>query len=120
VHSKFQGKVKELEGAVYDVTAGKDTFSKTTHEIAEYASCQYDDAREFQMGMVQLELELLTEPVPPAANATVVEMELWLEEPMKRNSKHIAGTQIKCMQSLSDSACKPSKIEWKLMPPGGT
>jgi hypothetical protein len=68
---------QELKGAVYDVAAGKDTFSETTRKVAEYVSRQYDDAGEFRTGMVQLELEPLVEPTAPADNATAVKMELW-------------------------------------------
>jgi hypothetical protein len=32
---------------VYDVVSGKDTFAKTTREIAEYVGREFEDAGEF-------------------------------------------------------------------------
>jgi len=62
---------------VYDVVTGKDTFAKTTREIAEYVGREFDDAGEFRTGMVAMRLPDLTEPVAPADNAGVVAVELW-------------------------------------------
>ena len=50
----FQGKCADLKSAVYDVTAGRDTFTKTARDIAEYVGREYDDAGEFRTGMVNL------------------------------------------------------------------
>jgi hypothetical protein len=49
--SKFEGKCSELKASIYDVVTGKDTFAKTTREIAKYVGHEFDDAGEFQMGM---------------------------------------------------------------------
>jgi hypothetical protein len=35
---KFEGKCEAIKNSTYDVVAGKDTFLKTTREIAEYVS----------------------------------------------------------------------------------
>jgi hypothetical protein len=43
----------------------------------EYVSCQYNDASKFRIRMEQLEFTPHTEPMPPAANASVVNLELW-------------------------------------------
>jgi hypothetical protein len=58
----FQGKIAELKTAMYDVGFYKDTFTKTTREIAEYITSQYDNAAEFRIGMERLELTQLVEP----------------------------------------------------------
>jgi hypothetical protein len=63
----FQGKIPELKGTIYAIAVGKDTFTKMTQKIAEYVTCQFNDASEFRMGMEQLELEPLAEPMPPNA-----------------------------------------------------
>jgi hypothetical protein len=75
--STFQGKIVELKNAVYDVGFDKDTFTKTTQDIAEYMASQYNDAAEFRIGMERLELAQLAEPTLPGANATPVELKLW-------------------------------------------
>lgn len=43
---KFERKCAELKMPMYDVVTGKDTFAKTTREIAEYIGCKFDDAVE--------------------------------------------------------------------------
>ncbi len=43
----FTGKSDQLKHLVYDVVTGKETFLKTTREIAEYVSREYDDTEEF-------------------------------------------------------------------------
>ena len=45
--AKFEGKCTEIKTSVYDVVSGKDTFMKTTREIAEYVGREFDDAGEF-------------------------------------------------------------------------
>ena len=35
---RFEGKCEDLKTSVYDVVSGKDTFVKTTREIAEYVT----------------------------------------------------------------------------------
>ena len=45
--TKFEGKCAEIKTSVYDVVSGKDTFAKTTREIAEYVSHEFDDEGEF-------------------------------------------------------------------------
>jgi len=44
---KFEGKCTEIKNSVYDVISAKDTFAKTTREIAEYVGREFDDAGEF-------------------------------------------------------------------------
>ena len=61
---------------MYDVVSGKDTFAKTTREIAEYVGCEFDDAGECQTGMVEMRLMPLTKPVVPT-NDDQIEFELW-------------------------------------------
>jgi hypothetical protein len=75
--STFQGKIAELKNTVYDVGFDKDTFTKTTRDIAEYMASQYDDTAEFRIGMERLELTQLAEPTLPGANATPVKLKLW-------------------------------------------
>ena len=76
--SKFEGKCAELKSSVYDVVSGKDTFAKTTREIAEYAGKEFDDASEFQTGMVEMTLPTLVKPAPPAAmDTSQISFELW-------------------------------------------
>jgi hypothetical protein len=74
---KFEGKCANLKNSVYDVVTGKDTFAKTTREIAEYVGREFDDAGEFRTGMVEMQLRPLDEPVPPANPNQMVEFELW-------------------------------------------
>jgi hypothetical protein len=75
--SMFQGKIVELKNAVYNVGIDKDTFAKTTQEVAEYVTSQYNDAAEFRIGMEKLELTQLAKPMLPGANAMSVKMKLW-------------------------------------------
>ena len=74
--AKFEGKCSEIKNSVYDVVSGKDTFAKTTREIAEYVGREFDDAGEFRTGMVEMRLPPLTEPPPPAVD-TPINFELW-------------------------------------------
>ena len=61
---------------MYDVVSGKDTFVKTTREIAEYVGREFDDAGEFQTRMVEMRLMPLTEPAVPT-NDDQIRFELW-------------------------------------------
>ena len=61
---------------MYNVVSGKDTFAKTTREIAEYVGCKFDDAGEFRTGMVEMRLTPLTEPAPPTDD-NQIRFELW-------------------------------------------
>ncbi len=45
---KFKGKCANLKESMYNVVTGKDTFAKTTCEIAEYVGREFDDAGEFR------------------------------------------------------------------------
>ena len=74
--TKFEGKCTKIKNSIYDVVSGKDTFVKTTEEIAKYAGCEFDDAGEFRTGMVEMRLPPLTEP-PPAADDTAINFKLW-------------------------------------------
>jgi hypothetical protein len=94
---------------VYDVVSGKDTFAKTTREIAEYVGREFDDAREFRTGMVEMRLTALVEPAPPEDN-TPMNFELWkmphriFEKQTKarhRNSSRVFALVIgQCLQAL--------------------
>ena len=57
--------------------AGKDTFLKTTWEIAEYVGREFDDAGEFRTGMVELALPALVAPTCPANANNAFEVEIW-------------------------------------------
>jgi hypothetical protein len=74
--TKFEGKCADLKASVYDVLSGKDTFAKTTREIAEYVGREYDDAGEFRTGMVELRLPPLVRPAAPPDNS-LINVELW-------------------------------------------
>ena len=56
--------------------SGKDTFAKTTREIAEYVGHEFDDTGKFRTGMVEMRLTPLTEPMAPTAGDQVA-FELW-------------------------------------------
>jgi hypothetical protein len=74
--SKFEGKCADIKTSVYDVMSGKDTFAKTTQEIAEYVGREFDDAGEFRTGMVEMQLTPLVEP-PLPADKDPINFELW-------------------------------------------
>jgi hypothetical protein len=60
------------------VTAGKDTFLKTTRKIAEYVGREYTDAGEYRLAMINLKLPALVEPQLPADVATnVMTVGIW-------------------------------------------
>jgi hypothetical protein len=46
--AKFKGKCAKLKNSVYDIVSGKDTFAKTTQEIAEDIRREFNDAGEFR------------------------------------------------------------------------
>ena len=106
---KFEGKCSEIKNSIYDVVSGKDTFAKTTREIAEYVGREFDDAGEFRTGMVEMRLPPLTEPPPPAAD-TPINFELWKmarrtfekhTEARRRNSSRVYALVIgQCSQAL--------------------
>jgi hypothetical protein len=108
--SKFEGKCPELKKSVYDVVTGKDTFVKTTREIAEYVGREFDDAGEFRTGMVEMALRPLEEPAPPTDPNQVVEFELWKmarrtyekqAEARRRNSSRVYALILgQCSQAL--------------------
>jgi hypothetical protein len=75
--TKFEGKCSELKGSVYDVVSGKDSFTKTTRDITKNVGHEFNNAREFHTRMVELQLSLLIEPVPPTNVDQVVKFELW-------------------------------------------
>ena len=76
--SRFKGECEALKGSVYDVTAGKDTFLKTTHKIAEYVGrVLYNDAGEYRLAMINLSLAALVEPPLPADGAGMMIIEIW-------------------------------------------
>jgi hypothetical protein len=106
---KFEGKCSEIKSSVYDVISGKDTFAKTTREIAKYIGRKFDDAREFCTGMVEMRLPPLTEPAAPA-DSTPISFELWKmarrnfekqAEARRRNSSQVYALVIgQCSQAL--------------------
>jgi hypothetical protein len=59
------------------VTARKDTFLKTTRKIAEYVGCEYSDAGEYRLAMINLNLPALVQPQLPADEANVMTVEIW-------------------------------------------
>jgi hypothetical protein len=73
----FEGSCEDLKGSVYDVTAGKDTFLKTTQKIAEYVGSEYTNAGENCLAMINLNLPALVEPQLPADVANVMAVEIW-------------------------------------------
>jgi hypothetical protein len=91
------------------VVSGKDTFAKTTREIAEYVGREFDNAGEFRTGMVEMSLPTLVEPAPPDAN-DIISFERWkiamrtYEKKMEariRNSHRVYALLIgQCSQAL--------------------
>jgi hypothetical protein len=75
--SKFEGKCADIKSSVYDVVSGKDTFAKTTREITEYVSREFEDAGEFRTGIVEMQLTPLVEPPPLPADQDPINFELW-------------------------------------------
>jgi hypothetical protein len=110
MRSTFQGKIVELKNTVYDVGIDKDTFTKTTCEVAKYVMSQYDDTAEFRIRLDWRELAPLTKPTLPDANTTPVEMELWKlahknyekkVEVRNRNASHTYAIVLgQCSQAL--------------------
>jgi hypothetical protein len=39
--TRFEGSCDDVKASIYDVTAGKDTFLKTTRKVAEYVGREY-------------------------------------------------------------------------------
>ena len=107
---KFVGKCADIEGFVYDVVSSKDTFQKTTREIAEYVGRTYEDAAEFRTGMVDLDLPANTAPTRPADPNDAFEMKIWelkqrefmaKERSRARNSGRIVALLLgQCSQAL--------------------
>ena len=62
---RFEGKCEDLKGFVYDVqhSDATESFQKTTQEIAEYISKEYEKAGEFRTALVNLKFEELVEPI---------------------------------------------------------
>ena len=73
----FEGSCEDLKGSIYDVTAGKDTFLKTTRKIAEYVGHEYSDPGEYRLAMINLNLPALVEPQLPADVVNVMAVEIW-------------------------------------------
>jgi type II secretory pathway pseudopilin PulG len=94
---------------VYDVVTGKDTFAKTTREIAEYVGREFDDAGEFRTGMVEMSLPPIVEPAAPE-DGSPINFELWKmarrtfekqTEARRRNSSRVYALVIgQCSQAL--------------------
>ena len=107
---KFEGKCEELKDAVYDVVSGKETFTKTTRDIAEYVGRQFEEAGEFRTGMVDMQLPALMEPAAPTDTTNVVALELWKMarrtyekkvEARRRNSQRVYALVLgQCSQAL--------------------
>jgi hypothetical protein len=91
------------------VISGKDTFTKTTREIAKYVGRESDDAGEFCTGMVEMRLPALTKPATPV-DGTPINFELWKmarrtfekqTEARRRNSSRVYALIIgQCSQAL--------------------
>ena len=88
--SKFEGKCENLKKSVYAaVVAGKDTFLKTTREIAEHVRSTMTGAGDFRTGMVELMLPPLENPTDPADDAGFVAHENWNDSMMIDDSSHL-------------------------------
>jgi hypothetical protein len=74
---RFKGSCEDLKGSVYDVTAGKDTFLKTTRKIAEYVGREYTDAGEYRLAMINLNLPALVEPQLPMDITNMMAVKIW-------------------------------------------
>ena len=108
--TRFEGSCEDLNGSVYDVTAGKDTFLKTTQKIAEYVGRKYSDAGEYHLAMINLNLPALVEPQLPADAANVMAVEIWkmarrtynkkMEARDRNEQRNYALTLEKCSQAL--------------------
>jgi hypothetical protein len=70
--------------------AGKDTFLKTTREIAEYVGRTFDDAGEFRTGLVEMSLPELIEPAEPSKEASFGQVEKW-KIAIKRHENQVAN-----------------------------
>jgi hypothetical protein len=74
---RLEGSCEDLKESVYDVTTGKDTFLKTTRKIAEYVGCEYTDAGEYRLAMINLNLPALVEPQLPTDVTNMMAVEIW-------------------------------------------
>jgi uncharacterized membrane protein YgcG len=89
--------------------SGKDTFAKTTREIAEYVGRDFDDAGEFRTGMVEMSLPPIIEPAAPE-DGNPISFELWRmarrtfekqTEARRRNSSRVYALVLgQCSQAL--------------------
>jgi hypothetical protein len=75
--TRFEESCEDLKGSVYDMTAGKDTFLKTTRKIAEYVGREYTDAGEYRLAMINLNLPALVEPQLPTDVTNMMAVEIW-------------------------------------------
>lgn len=79
-NQRFKGKYEDFSDYVYDVglpNGNQDLFTTTTREIAEYVAQEYESAGEFRLGLITQEMEHVTLPDPPGANATLAQLELY-------------------------------------------
>ena len=97
------------------MVSGKDTFTKTTQEITEYIGCEFNDAREFQTGMVEMRLSPLTELTPPADDDDAIKFKLgrWPIEPMRNRQRPAIVTLTESMHLFLDSVLKLSTTGWR-------
>jgi hypothetical protein len=59
------------------VTAGKDTFIKTTRKITEYVGREYSGAGDYRLAMINLNLPALVKLQLPADVANVMAVDIW-------------------------------------------
>mmetsp|Transcript_12101 Transcript_12101/g.17372 ORF Transcript_12101/g.17372 Transcript_12101/m.17372 type:complete len:186 (-) Transcript_12101:68-625(-) len=118
--SRFDGACEALKGHVYDITAGKDTFLKTTRKVAEYVNTEYTHTGEFRKCMIELELPTITQPDDPPDSPSFMQMEKWKiairkfekkSEQRKSNSYRVYGLVIgQCSQALLNRL--ESHVDW--------
>jgi len=91
---------------VYDIVAGKESFLRTTREIAKYVGSQYEDAGEFRIGMVELALPALAAPKHPTNATKTIEMEEWKTAfQMHQDAVHIRKHNNNCVYALVLGQC---------------
>ena len=99
---------------MYDVVSRKDTFAKTTQEIAEYVRCKFNNAGEFCTGMVEMRLMPLTEPMAPTNDDQLnSSFGRWHIEPTRNKLRHAVATPTESMHLSLDSALKPFTTGWR-------
>ena len=95
--TRFEGSCEDLKESVHDLTAGKDTFLKTTRKIAEHVGREYSDAGEYRLAMINLDLPaLVVEPQLPVDIANVMAVEIW------KMARHTYNKKIEAVTATSN------------------